>query len=61
MPEFLQIITLVNPLRFAVDLMQRAYLEGADLLMVGYDLIPLLIMSAVTLPFATWLFRNRLL
>jgi ABC-2 type transport system permease protein len=61
MPEFLQSVTLVNPLRFAVDLMQRVYLEGADLLMVGYDLIPLLIMSIVTLPFAAWLFRNRLL
>jgi len=61
MPEFLQTVTLANPLRFAVDLMQRVYLEGADLLMVGYDLIPLLIMSTVTLPFAAWLFRNRLL
>ncbi|HEU4854522.1 MAG TPA: ABC transporter permease [Nitrosospira sp.] len=61
MPEFLQAITLANPLRFAIDLMQRVYLEGADLVMVGYDLIPLLIMSTVTLPFAAWLFRNRLL
>ena len=61
MPEFLQVITLANPLRFAIDLMQRVYLEGADLVMVGYDLIPLLIMSTVTLPFAAWLFRNRLL
>jgi ABC-2 type transport system permease protein len=61
MPEFLQIITLANPLRFAIDLMRRVYLEGADLLMVGHDLIPLLIMSTVTLPFAAWLFRNRLL
>ncbi|SET25779.1 ABC-2 type transport system permease protein [Nitrosospira multiformis] len=61
MPEFLQTITLANPLRFAIDLMQRVYLEGADLSMVGYDLIPLLIMAVVTLPFAAWLFRNRLL
>jgi ABC-2 type transport system permease protein len=61
MPEFLQTVTLANPLRFAVDLMQRVYLEGADLMMVGYDLIPLLIISTVTLPFAAWLFRNRLL
>jgi ABC-2 type transport system permease protein len=61
MPGFLQAVTLANPLRFAIDLMQRVYLEGADLVMVGYDLIPLLIMAAVTLPFAAWLFRNRLL
>ena len=35
MPEFLQIATLVNPLRFAIDLVQRVYLEGASLATVG--------------------------
>lgn len=61
MPEFLQIATLVNPLRFAIDLVQRVYLEGVDLLTVIHDLIPLLIISAITLPLAAWLFRHRLL
>jgi ABC-2 type transport system permease protein len=61
MPQFLQIATLVNPLRFAIDLVQRVYLEGAGLRTVVYDLIPLLIISAITLPLAAWLFRNRLL
>ena len=61
MPQFLQIATLVNPLRFAIDLVQRVYLEGASLAMVAYDLIPLLIISAITLPLAAWLFRHRLL
>ena len=48
-------------LRFAIDLVQRVYLEGVGLLMVVHDLIPLLIISAITLPLAAWLFRNRLL
>ena len=61
MPHFLQVATLVNPLRFAIDLVQRVYLEGVGLLMVVHDLIPLLIISAITLPLAAWLFRNRLL
>ncbi|SEK65436.1 ABC transporter permease [Nitrosovibrio tenuis] len=61
MPQFLQIATLVNPLRFAIDLVQRVYLEGVGLLTVIHDLIPLLIISAITLPLAAWLFRNRLL
>ena len=61
MPQFLQIATLANPLRFAIDLMQRVYLEGASLLMVAYDLVPLLIISAITLPLAAWLFRHHLL
>jgi ABC-2 type transport system permease protein len=60
MPQFLQIATLVNPLRFAVDLVQRVYLEGVGLLEVIHDIIPLVIISAVTLPLAAWLFRNRL-
>jgi ABC-2 type transport system permease protein len=61
MPQFLQVATLANPLRFAIDLVQRVYLEGVGLLMVIHDLIPLLIISAITLPLAAWLFRNRLL
>ena len=36
----------VNPLRFAIDLVQRVYLEGVGLLTVVHDLIPLLIISA---------------
>lgn len=61
MPQILQTATLVNPLRFAIDLVQRIYLEGVGLLTVIHDLIPLLIISAITLPLAAWLFRNRLL
>lgn len=60
MPEFMQYLTLVNPLRFGVNLVQRIYLEGAGLSEVVGDLIPLLIISIVTLPLAGWLFRNRL-
>lgn len=61
MPPFLQTATLINPLRFAIDLAQRVYLEGVGLLTVVHDLIPLLVISAITLPLAAWLFRNRLL
>jgi ABC-2 type transport system permease protein len=61
MPQFLQTATVVNPLRFAIDLVQRVYLEGVGLLTVIHDLIPLVIISAITLPLAAWLFRNRLL
>lgn len=60
MPEALQIATLANPLRFAIDLVQRVYLEGVGLPTVWHNLIPLAIIAAVTLPLAAWLFRNRL-
>jgi ABC-2 type transport system permease protein len=61
MPQFLQVATLANPLRFAIDLVQRVYLEGVGLFEVIPDLVPLVIISALTLPLAAWLFRNRLL
>jgi ABC-2 type transport system permease protein len=60
MPEALQIATLANPLRFAIELVQRVYLEGVGLATVWHNLIPLLVIAAVTLPLAAWLFRNRL-
>lgn len=60
MPQLLQTLTLANPLRFAIDLMQRVYLEGADLSTVASNLLPMVMIAAVTLPLAAWLFRNRL-
>lgn len=60
MPQALQIATLINPLRFAIDLVQRIYLEGVGLADVMHDLIPLAIIASVTLPFSAWLFRHRL-
>lgn len=60
MPEFLQLATYVNPLRFGVDLVRRVYLEGAGLGDVAIDFLPLLVVASVTLPLAAWLFRHRL-
>jgi len=60
MPRVLQIATLVNPMRFGIDMVRRVYLEGAGLAAVAADLVPLLLIAAMTLPTAAWLFRNRL-
>jgi ABC-2 type transport system permease protein len=60
MPEVLQIATWVNPLRFCTSITRRVYLEGAGLTDVALDFIPLLVVGAITLPLAAWLFRNRL-
>jgi len=60
MPHALQVITMANPLRFAIDLVQRVYLEGVGLATVWHNLIPLSIIALVTLPLAAWLFRHRL-
>ena len=60
MPEPVQIATYLNPLRYAVDLVQRVYLEGAGLSSLWHDLIPLALIAALTLPVAAWMFRHRL-
>ncbi len=60
MPEVLQIATYINPLRFGINLVRRVYLEGAGFEQVYIDFIPLLIIAVITLPLASWLFRNRL-
>jgi ABC-2 type transport system permease protein len=60
MPQAFQIATYANPLRFAIDLVRRVYLEGATLGQVWHDFIPFFCVAAVTLPLAAWLFRHRL-
>ena len=49
MPPVLQYMTLLNPLRYAIDIAQRVYLEGVGLEVLWPDLWPLAIMAVVTL------------
>jgi ABC-2 type transport system permease protein len=60
MPELFQLLTFIDPLRYAVDITRRVYLEGVGLGQLWNDLSPLMMISAVTLPVAAWFFRNRL-
>jgi ABC-2 type transport system permease protein len=60
MPQVLQNVTRANPLRYAIDMAQRVYLEGATLPLLVNDLWPLAVIAAITLPAAAWMFRHRL-
>jgi ABC-2 type transport system permease protein len=60
MPPFIQDFTLINPLRYAIDIAHRVYLEGVGLDRLLPDLWPMAIIAAVTLSAASWMFRNRL-
>jgi len=60
MPEVLQVITLANPLRHAIEAVHRVYLEGAGFGTIFNNMWPLALIGVVTLPTAAWLFRNRL-
>jgi len=59
MPDALQEFTLINPLRYAIDIARRVYLEGAGFGVLAHDLWPLALMALVTLSAAAWVFRYR--
>lgn len=60
MPPALQIFTYINPMRFAIDSVRRIYLEGAGLSLISHNYIPLLLITAVAMPLAAWMFRHKL-
>ena len=60
MPQLVQLITFINPLRYATDFTTRVYLEGAGLDLLWYDLWPLALIASITLTGASWMFRHRL-
>lgn len=60
MPEILQQFTLFNPLRYAIEIAHRVYLEGVGLGLLIPELWPLAVIAAITLSAASWMFRHRL-
>lgn len=58
MPLPVQYFTLINPLRYAIDIAQRVYLEGVGLDRLAPDLWPLAALACLTLPVAAWVFRR---
>ena len=59
MPYWLQIGTLLNPLRHIVTALRSIFLEGAGVKMIWPQLWPLLLMACFTLSLAGWMFRHR--
>ncbi|AZS50112.1 ABC transporter permease [Entomomonas moraniae] len=60
MPNLLQQLTLLNPLRYSIDFVRRVYLENTSLSEISYDLYPQIVIAFITLPIATVLFRKKL-
>jgi ABC-2 type transport system permease protein len=60
MPDFLQSAMVINPLRYALDLTKRVYLEDAGFAQLVPDFLPLTLIGLVTLSGAAWLFSRRL-
>ncbi len=60
MPIFVQYLTAINPLRYAIDITRRVYLEGAGLDLLISDLWPLALIASLTLTAASWMFSHRM-
>jgi ABC-2 type transport system permease protein len=60
MPSTLQTVMVINPLRYALDITKRVYLEGAGFVTLVPDFLPLIVIGLVTLSGSAWLFRRRL-
>jgi ABC-2 type transport system permease protein len=60
MPLALQYLTVINPLRYAIEITHRVYLEGAGFSQLWPQMWPLALIGALTLSAASWMFRNRL-
>ena len=60
MPPFLQFVTYVDPLRFALELIRRIYLEGLTFGELAWNFVPLAVISLVTLTIAGYLFRHHM-
>jgi ABC-2 type transport system permease protein len=59
MPEWLQTLTLANPLRYYVAIIKGVFLKGMPAAIVVQLLWPLAVIALVTLSAATWLLWHR--
>jgi ABC-2 type transport system permease protein len=60
MPDWLQPITMANPLRHFLVIAKGLFLKDMPAVEVFHNTIPLVLIGLVTLPVATWLFRHRM-
>ncbi len=60
MPDWLQTVTLANPIRYFIVIVKGIFLKDLPASLVAENLWPMCIIAAVTLSSATWLFRRRM-
>ena len=60
MPEFVQQLTLINPMRYFMVILRGVFLEGDSYELLFSQYWPMAIIAIVTLSLAGWLFRKRM-
>jgi ABC-2 type transport system permease protein len=60
MPEIVQYITLINPMRYFMLVLRGVFLEGMPFELLIHQFWPMAMIGVVSLTIAGWLFRNRM-
>jgi ABC-2 type transport system permease protein len=60
MPESIQALTLINPLRYVMVILRGVFLRGSQFGDLFGQLWPLALIAVVTLALSQWLFRRKL-
>jgi ABC-2 type transport system permease protein len=60
MPEFIQYITYINPMRYYMVILRGVFLEATPFHLLVDKLWPMAVIGLVTLVIAGWLFRRRM-
>jgi ABC-2 type transport system permease protein len=59
MPEWVQTITLINPLRYFIEILRELFLKGAGLNILWKELVALLSIGTFIFTMATLRFHKR--
>jgi ABC-2 type transport system permease protein len=60
MPQAVQTLTLIDPLRYFLIILRKVFLEGAGFDVLAQQYWPMALIAAVSLALASWLFRHRM-
>ena len=60
MPKLVQILTLMNPMRYFLVILRSVFLEGASTHLLWSEYWPMGVIGIVNLALAAWLFRHRM-
>lgn len=60
MPEVIQYLTLLDPLRYFLVIVRGVFLEGDSYAVLLNQYWPMAIIAVISLSFADWLFRHRM-
>jgi ABC-2 type transport system permease protein len=60
MPEIVQKLTLINPMRYLMIVLRGVFLEETPFSLLFAQLWPMALIGVVSLALAGWLFRHRM-